>query len=31
MRVVLCFLFALIAAPAWAEWVKVGETDIAAY
>lgn len=26
MRVVLCFLFALVTAPAWAEWVKLGET-----
>jgi hypothetical protein len=31
MRAALCFLFALVAAPAWAEWVKVGETDIAVY
>ncbi len=27
MRVVLCFLFALVAAPAWAGWVKAGETN----
>ena len=29
MRAVLCFLFALVAAPAWAGWVKVGETNAA--
>jgi len=27
MRLVLCLLLALAAAPAWAEWVKVSETD----
>lgn len=27
MRVVLCFLIALVAAPAWAEWQKVAESD----
>lgn len=27
MQVVLCFLFALVAAPAWAGWVKAGETN----
>lgn len=26
MRIVLCLLIALVAAPAWAEWVAVGET-----
>lgn len=31
MRVVLCFLFALVAAPASAEWVRVGETDEAVF
>jgi hypothetical protein len=31
MRVVLCFLFALVAAPAWAEWLRVGETDEAVF
>lgn len=24
MRIILCFLLTLVAAPAWAEWVKVG-------
>ena len=27
MRVVLCLLFALVAGPAWAGWVKAGETN----
>ena len=27
MRLVLCLLLTLAAAPAWAVWVKVGETD----
>ena len=27
MRLVLCLLLTLAAAPAWAEWVKVSETD----
>lgn len=27
MRIVLCFLLVLVAAPAWAEWVKVAVTD----
>lgn len=27
MRTVLCVFFAIIAAPAWAGWVKVGETN----
>lgn len=27
MRIVLCFLLALVAAPAWAEWVKVAAID----
>lgn len=25
MRIVLCFLLAMVAAPAWAEWMKVSE------
>ena len=28
MRLVLCLLLTLAAAPAWAEWVKVAETDV---
>jgi hypothetical protein len=31
MRVVLCFLIALAAAPGWADWVKVDETDTGTY
>jgi hypothetical protein len=32
MRLALCFLLSLVAAPAWGEWVKVGESDeITAY
>jgi hypothetical protein len=27
MRTVLCFLFAVVAMPAWAGWVKAGETN----
>lgn len=27
MRIIWCFLLALVAAPAWAEWVKLGEND----
>jgi len=27
MRVILCFLIALAAAPAWAEWVSMSEND----
>ena len=27
MRVVLCFLIALVAAPAWAEWVQMSDSD----
>ena len=27
MRIVLCFLLALVAAPTWAEWVKVAASD----
>ena len=29
MRLLLCFLLTLAAAPAWAEWVKVSDTDVA--
>lgn len=31
MRIILCFLMALVAAPAWAEWVKVMESDSAVF
>jgi len=27
MRIILCFLLALVAAPAWAEWVVVSESE----
>jgi hypothetical protein len=27
MRIILCFVLALVAAPTWAEWVEVSETD----
>lgn len=27
MRMLLCFLLAVVAAPAWAEWVKVDEVE----
>ena len=30
-RLVLCLLLSLVAAPAWAEWVQVSETDHAFY
>ena len=31
MRIILCFLLALVAAPAWAEWVKVAATDTSTF
>ena len=31
MQIVLCLLLALVAAPAWAAWVKVDETDTGSY
>jgi hypothetical protein len=31
MRFVLCVLLALVAAPAWAEWLPFGETHIAVH
>lgn len=29
MRIILCFLLALVAAPAWAEWVRLAGSDTA--
>ena len=31
MRIILCFLLSLAAAPAWAEWVEVAATDASTF
>lgn len=31
MRIILCFILSLVAAPAWAEWVKVSASDTSSF